>query len=62
MPEGRKLRLTDIAYQYGFADVPSMTRDFRKHFGCSPKGVQHAMWGHAVRRCDRSGSGRGMAG
>ncbi|MXN77828.1 helix-turn-helix domain-containing protein [Burkholderia sp. 4701] len=55
-PDGRKQRLPNIAYQYGFYDVPSLTRDFRKYFGSSPKDVQYSIWGANTVRKAPSGA------
>ncbi|SMF99575.1 MULTISPECIES: AraC family transcriptional regulator [Burkholderia] len=49
-----KRRLSDIAYQYGFYSVSTLTRDFKKYFGFTPKEIQSAVWGANLKMRERS--------
>lgn len=43
-PKGRNLPITKLAYDWGFGDISTLNRAFRKRFGCSPSAYR-ARWG-----------------
>ncbi len=44
-PAAKSLRLSDLAYRYGFYSMPAMTRDFKRYFGYTPREVQYGAVG-----------------